>query len=66
MFGTAMRRKWTTKEKKSGSDNNTGAIVSVYQIQSDQPGLVPQFLRKLANAHIWAAQVMVDHFSDLP
>ena len=68
---------WNSKEeamdkkgKKSGSirketDNKSGALVSVDQIQSDHPGLVPQLSVKLKSARIWSAQVMMYHFSDL-
>ena len=70
MFGTSRRRKWISKGRKLGyirkeTDNKPGYLVSVDQIQSAQPGLVPQLLGKLTSAHIWDAQVMMDHFSDL-
>ena len=60
-------------EKKGGgsgyirkeSDNNPGDTVSVYQLQSARPVSFPEFSGKLTSAHIWAAQVMVDHFSGL-
>ena len=70
MFVTTRRRQWTTKGNKSGSirketENNPGDVVSVEQIQSAQTGLVPQLSGKLTSAHIWDAQFMVDHFSDL-
>ena len=70
MFGTARRRKWRKKWKKLGSIrqetvNNPGAAVPVDQLQSSQPGLVPQFLGKITSTRIWAAQVMVDRFSYL-
>ena len=58
------------KGKKPGSirketKNKPGYGVSVDQVKSDQPGLVPQLSGKLTSAHIWSAQVMVDNFSDL-
>ena len=70
MFGTLSRSKWITKGKKSGSirkenGNNPGDEVSVDQLQLDQPELVPQFSGKLTSTHIWSAQVMMDHFSDV-
>ena len=37
----------------------------VDQIQSYQPGLVPQLSGKLTSARICSAQVMVEHFSYL-
>ena len=47
MFGTPSRRQRRKKGKKLGSirketDCNTGARVSVDQLHSSQPGLVPQ------------------------
>ena len=70
MFGTEYRRQQITKGKKSGSirketGNKLVSGVSVYQLQSDQPGLIPQFSGKLTSARIWSDQVMVDNFSDL-
>ena len=61
---------WITNVNKSGfvskeTDNNLVVEVSVDQIQSDQPGLVPQLSGKLKSARIWADQVMVVHFSGL-
>ena len=49
---------------RKDTDNNPVSGVSVDQIQSSQPGLVPQLSGKLTSAHIWAAPIMVDHFSD--
>ena len=70
MFVTARRIKWTKKGNKSefirnDTDNNPGYGSSIDQLQSYQPVLVPKFSGKLTSAHIWSAQVMVDHFSDL-
>ena len=70
MFGTSRRRQWITEGKKSGptrkeTDNKPRDAVSVDQLQSDQTVLVPKFSGKLTSARILAAQVMVDHFSDL-
>ena len=45
--------------------NKLGAGASVYQLHSDQTGLFPKSSGKLTSEHIWDAQVMVDHFSDL-
>ena len=57
MFGKARRRKMRTKEKKDcyimkETDNKPGAEVSVDQIQSDKPGLVPEFSGKLTSVLI--------------
>ena len=62
----SMEKKW----KKQGSiskdtDNKPRTGVSVDQLQSTHPVLVPQLSGKLASAYIWSAQVMVDRFSDL-
>ena len=70
IFGTERRSKWKTKGNKSGSirketDNKPGYGISVDQLQSYQPGLVPQFLGEITRARIWYTQVMVYHFSDL-
>ena len=70
MIGIARIRQWITKGKKSGStskenENKLGSEVSVDQLKKSQPGLVPQLPGKLTSAHIWDAQVMVEHFSDL-
>ena len=47
------------------TDNNPGAGVSVEQLQSYQPVLVPQFSVKITSARIWSDQVIMDHFSEL-
>ena len=70
MFVTASRRQWRTKVKKYGfirnkTYNTPGNGVLVDQLQSYQPGLVPQLSGTLTSVRIWAAQVMVDHFSYL-
>ena len=70
VFVTARRMQWITKGKKLESirkeaDNNPVSAVSLDQIQSYQPCLVPQFSVKLTSARIWSAKVMVDHLSDL-
>ena len=70
MFLISRRRKLITKGNKLGSiikdtDNKAGYGVSVDQLQSDQPELVPQFSGKLTSARIWSVKLMVNHFSDL-
>ena len=70
VFVTSRKSKFRTKGNKSGSkrketDNNPGAAVSVDQLQSAHPGLVPKLSGKLTIVRIWYAQVMVDHFSGL-
>ena len=70
MFVKAKKRKYRTKGNNSGfirkeTDNKPWSGVSVDQVQSYQPWLFQQFSGKLTGAHIWSAQVVVDHFSDL-
>ena len=50
---------------RKDTDNNPRYGVAVDQLQSAQPGLVPQLSGKPVSAHIWSSQVMVNHFSDL-
>jgi len=68
-FGTAHRRPWRFKGKKSGSirrskEKNPGDGTSVDQIVSAQPGVVPQMHGQLTKDRIWGATVFVDHVSD--
>ena len=69
MFGTESKQQKITKGNKSGPikkiDNKLRAAVSGDQIQSDHPGLVPQFSYKRTNTIIWASQFMVNHCSEL-
>ena len=70
MIGTSSISQWITKGKKLGyimkeTDNKPVASVSVDQLQSARPVLVPQFSGKLTSARIWVDQFMVDHFIDL-
>ena len=70
MFGTSRKRKWRAKGRKLGyirkeSENKPVYVVSVDQIQSAQPGLVPQLVGKLTSALICDSEVTMDHFSDL-
>ena len=70
MSRTESRRQWITKGDKpeyvrKETDNNPGAPVSVDQLKSSKPVLVPQFSVKLKSARILAAQIMVEHFGKL-
>ena len=70
MFGTTRRRQWSKKGNKLGSirnltDNKPEYTVSVDQLQSAQPGSIPQLSGKLTSKRIWAAQFMVDNLSYL-
>ena len=68
-FGSAHRRPWRTKGKKSGSirrpeQKEPGDGVSIDQIISSQPGLIPQMSGFLTNKRIWGCTTFVDHVSD--
>ena len=68
-FGQAHRRPWRVKGKKSGSIRqpdhiNPGDGVSVDQIISAQPGLIPQMSGFLTNKRLWGCTTFVDHVSD--
>ena len=45
-------------------DNRPGAMTSVDQSVSDQPGIIPQVTGALTHARLWSATVFVDHNSD--
>ena len=68
-FGKAHRRPWRTKGKKSGSirkpeEKEPGDGVSIDQIVSAQPGLIPQMSGFLTNKRIWGTTTFVDHVSN--
>ena len=68
-FGAAKRRPWRHKGKKSGtirkdSEKKPGDGVSVDQIVSAQPGLIPQMSGFLTSDRLWGATTFVDHVSD--
>ena len=69
-FGQAHRRPWQTKGKKSGSiqiPEQTKPVdgVSVDQIVSAQPGLIPQMSGFLTNKRLWGATTFVDNVKRL-
>ena len=69
-FGQAHRRPWCTKGKKIGSIQTPDQIktvngVSVDQIISAQPGLIPQMSGFITNQRIWGVTTFVNHVSDL-
>ena len=68
-FGQAHGKDWRTHGKKStitkDTDNTHGKGTSTDQLVSGQPGLIPQIGGYLTAAIIWAANVFVDHFSNL-
>jgi hypothetical protein len=45
-------------------DDAPGKCVSINQMISTQPDLIPQMAGFLTNLWIWAATIFVDHFSD--
>lgn len=71
IFGQAHRRPWRSKRPKDGKvskirkeeEDKPGAMVSVDQMISAQPGLVPQISGHLTAARIWAATIFLDHLS---
>ena len=68
IFGKAHRKPWRSKGSKGSirkeSDIAPGKCVSMDQLVSAQPGLIPQMAGFLTNLRIWGATVFVDHFSD--
>jgi hypothetical protein len=68
-FGTAHQRPWRTKRTKSGfiikpDQTKPGDGVSVDQIISAQPGLIPQMAGFLTSKQIWGCTMFVDHISN--
>jgi hypothetical protein len=68
-FGTAHRCPWHTKGKKSGSirkpdQPKPGDGLSVDQIISAQPGLIPQMAGFLTSKQIRGCTTFIDHFSN--
>ena len=68
-FGTAHRRPWRVKGKKSGSIRKADQVkpgdgVSIDQIVSAQPGLIPQMSGFLTSRRIWGVTTFCDHVSD--
>ncbi len=68
IFGTSHCKPWRTKGAHGlickDSDNAPGKYVSMDQLVSAQPGLIPQMAGFLTNLRIWGATIFVDHFSD--
>ena len=68
MFGTAHHKPWRSKGEKGSirkeTDDAPGKCVSIDQMISAQPGLIPQMAGFLTNLRIWAATIFVDHYSD--
>jgi hypothetical protein len=68
IFGKAHRKPWRSKGPKGlikkESNDAPGKCVSMDQLISAQPGLIPQMAGFLTNLQIWGATIFVDHFSD--
>ena len=68
LYGKAHRRPWRTKakrQKKIKVAKFAGDVVSVDQLESSLPGMVPQPKGSLTNRRYKGATVFVDHFSGL-
>ena len=70
IFGRSHRRPWRSKKApgtiRKDSETEPGDCVSIDQIISAQPGLIPQQTGYLTSMRIWGATVFVDHVSDFP
>ena len=68
VFGMSHRKPWRTKSAfktiRKESETEPGDCVSINQLVSAQPGLIPQMTGFLTNMRIWGATVFVDHVSD--
>ncbi len=68
LFCTCHRKPWCLKGSKGlirkETDDAPGKCVSMDQMVSAQPGLIPQMTGFLANLHIWGATIVVDHYLD--
>ncbi len=68
IFGTAHHKPWRSTGLKGSirkdSDNAPGKCVSMDQLVSAQPGLIPQMAGFLTNLRIWGARIFVDHYLD--
>ncbi len=68
IFGTAHQKPWRSKGSRGSirkeSKNAQGKCISLDQLVSAQPGLIPQMAGFLTNLRIWGATVFVDHFLD--
>jgi hypothetical protein len=68
IFGTAHCKPWWYRGFcgliQKESNNTPGKYVSMDQLVSAQPGLIPQMAGFLTNLRLWGATIFVDHFSD--
>jgi hypothetical protein len=69
LFSQAHKRPWRSKLKQKHpickpTDNAPGKRVSMDQMVSTQPGLIPQMSGHLTNLRVMGATIFADHFSD--
>ena len=68
VFGRSHRQPWRSKNTpgtiRKEINTEPGDCVSIDQIVSAQPGLIPQIYGYLNNMRIWGATVSVDHVSE--
>ena len=68
VFGMSHQKPWRTKSTpgsiRKESETEPGDCISIDQLVSAQPGLIPQMTGFLTNMCIWGATVFVDHVSD--
>ena len=70
MFGNYHKRPWRTKGKKLGGltrkllETRTGDMTSIDQMESDQPGIIPQVTGAIKHAIFWESTAFVDHYYD--
>ena len=69
LFSQAHKRPWRSKSKqkhpiRKSTDNAPGKCVSMDQMVSAQPGLIPQMSGRLTNMRVNGVTVFVDHYSD--
>ncbi len=68
LFGTCHCKPLHSKSLKGlirkETGNAPGKCLSMDQMVSAQPGLIPQMAGFLRNLHIWGATIFVDHYSD--
>ena len=68
VFGMAHHRPWRSKGTpgtiRKEDETDPGDCVSIDQLVSAQPGLIPQMSGFLTNHRIWGATIFVDHVSD--
>ncbi len=62
------KKPWHTKGKagtiQKVNKDSPGAFISIDQLVSAQPGLIPQIANFLTNSCIWGANVFVNHYFD--